>query len=171
MAAEPDRHFRDLERLHEGMVVELDRRLTDRQTADRGERQGGTAARLRKEPDVDTEVATTINVVRQVASVLADLQETVRRQEELLYDQRQLIADLQHQKQAAYAELTDLERTAKGERERADRAEHRLQSGEMQIRRLEEYSGSLKAHLNSVMHVVRDSLAEGTTSPPRAPAG
>lgn len=156
MPAEPDRHRLELERLHETMVVELDRRF-----AGRPERGDTNVTRLRNDPDVEAEVASTISVVRQVASVLGELQETIRRQEELLYDQRQTIADLQHQKQAAYGELADAERALKTERERAERAESRVHANEAQVRRLEDYGVSLKSHLNSLMAVVRENLAMG----------
>lgn len=153
MAADGDRHLREIERLHEGMVVELDRRFSPRSE------RASLASRVRNEPDVDAEVASTISVVRQVASLLADLQDTIRRQETMLLEQRQAIADLQHEKQGAYADLADAERTVKSESERAVRAEARVQSCEAQIRRLEDYSVSLKSHLNSLMGVVRESLA------------
>ena len=48
---------------------------------------------------------------------------------------------LHHQKQAAYAELAEIERIAKTERERAERAESGVQSGEAQIKRLEAQAG------------------------------
>ena len=153
MSGEAERHRREIERLHEGMVVELDRRFTGR------ERAGAVASKGRDDPIIDEDVASTIAVIRQVASVIGELQETIRRQEELIYEQRQTMSDLQHQKQTAYAELADAQRAAKAERERADRAESKMQSGEAQIRRLEDYSVSLKSHLNSLMAVVRDSLA------------
>ena len=154
MSGEVERHRREIERLHEGMVVELDRRFTGR-----NERVGPTASKSRNDPVIDEEVASTISVIRQVASVIGELQETIRRQEELIYEQRQTLSDLQHQKQAAYAELAEIERTAKSERDRAERAESKVQSGEAQIKRLEDYCVSLKSHLNSLMAVVRDSLA------------
>lgn len=153
MSAEAERQMREIERLHEGMVVELDRRFTGR-----NERNVPPAGRGRSESGVDEEVASTISVIRHVSSVLGELQETIRRQEELIYEQRQALADLQNQKQEAFGELAGAERTIKAERERADRAEAKVQSGEAQIRRLEEYSVSLKSHLNSLMAVVRDTL-------------
>lgn len=160
MVADGDRHLREIERLHEGMVVELDRRFTPRNE------RAGLVTRGRGESDVDAEVASTISVVRQVAELLADLQETIRRQEELLLEQRQTIADLQHEKQGAFADLADAERAVRAEAERAVRAETRAQSGEAQIRRLEDYSVSLKSHLNSLMGVVRESLAVEPTKAP-----
>ncbi len=153
MSGEVERHRREIERLHEGMVVELDRRFTGRNE------RAGAAAKGRNDPLFDEEVASTISVIRQVASVIGELQETIRRQEELIYEQRQTLSELQHQKQAAYAELAEVERAAKSERDRAERAESRAQSGEAQIKRLEDYCVSLKSHLNSLMAVVRESLA------------
>lgn len=154
MPSENDRHRQEIERLHDGMVVELDRRFSDR-----GGRADLAAARLRGEPSIDAEVASTISVVRQVASVLGELQETSRQQEEVIYDLRQTIADLQHQKQVAQQELADAVRFGSTERDRAGRAESRLQTSDAQVKRLEDYSVSLKAHLNSLMAVVRENLA------------
>ncbi len=154
MAVESDRRRREIERLHEAVVVQLDSR-----TMTRGSDRANGAGR--DEIDVDAAVASTISIVRQVASALIDLQETSRQQEEMLYDQRQSIADLQHQKQAAYGELAEAERAGKADRERADRAESRLLSSEAQLRRLEDYCASLRSHLNSLMSVVHDSLAVG----------
>ena len=153
MSGEAERHRREIERLHEGMVVELDRRFTGRPE------RAALASKSRNDPVIDEEVASTISVIRQVSSTIGELQETIRRQEELIYEQRQALAELQQQKQAAYVELAEVERAAQGERERAERAESKAQSGEAQIKRLEEYSVSLKSHLNSLMAVVRDSLA------------
>ena len=153
MSGEVERQRREIERLHEGMVVELDRRFTGR-----GDR-AVAASQTRDDPAIDEEVASTISVIRQVASVIGERQETIRRQEELIYEQRQTLSELHHQKQAAYAELAEIERIAKTERERAERAESGVQSGEAQIKRLEDYCVSLKSHLNSLMAVVRDSLA------------
>ena len=154
MSAEAERQMREIERLQEGMVVELDRRFSGLK-----ERSiPPNSSRGRNEAGVDEEVASTISVIRHVSGVLGELQETIRRQEELIYEQRQAIADLQNQKQEAFGELAGAERTMKAERERADRAEAKVQSGEAQIRRLEEYSVSLKSHLNSLMAVVRDTL-------------
>jgi chromosome segregation ATPase len=158
MSGEVERHRREIERLHEGMVVELDRRFTGR-----GER-AGAPPKGRNDPAIDEEVASTISVIRQVASVIGELQETIRRQEELIYEQRQNLSELQHQNQTVYAELAEVERAAKAERERADQAESRAQSGDAQIKRLEDYSVSLKSHLNSLMAVVRDSLAVPDTA-------
>ena len=154
MAVESDRRRREIERLHDAVVVQLDGR-----TMPRGSERASGAGR--SEIDVDAAVASTISIVRQVASALIDLQETSRRQEEMLYDQRQAIADLQHQKQAAYGELAEAERAVQAERERADRAESRLLSIEAQHRRLEDYCAALRSHLNSLMSVVHDSLAVG----------
>lgn len=153
MSGKAERHSREIERLHEGMVVELDRRFTVR-----SERPAPVAG-SRDGTMVDEEVASTISLVRQVAAVIGELQETIRRQEELIEEQRQSMADLQHQKEAADAGSAEMERAAATQRERADRAEIKVQSGEAQIRRLEDYSVSLKSHLNSLMAVVRDSLA------------
>ena len=153
MSGEAERRRQEIERLHEGMVVELDRRFTGRPE------RAVAAGRSRNDPVIDEEVASTISVIRQVSSVIGELQETIRRQEELIYEQRQTLSDLQQQKQVAYAELAEVERAVKAERERAERAESKVQTGDAQVRRLEEYSVSLKSHLNSLMAVVRDSLA------------
>ena len=153
MAAEADRHRNEIERLHEGMVVEIDRRFTSR-----GERPGW-ANKNRDAAALEEEVTSTISVIRQASSALGELQETIRRQEELIYEQRQALADLQHQKQEAHVELAEVERVAKAERERAEKAESQLQGGEAQIKRLEDYSVSLKSHLNSLMAAVRESLS------------
>ena len=159
MVREAERHRQEIERLHEGMVVELDRRFTGR-----NERVAPPVNKGRNDLAIDEEVASTISVIRQVATVIGELQETIRRQEELIYEQRQALSELQHQKQTAYAELAEVERAAKSEHERADRAESRAQGGEAQIRRLEDYCVSLKSHLNSLMAVVRDSLAVPDTT-------
>jgi len=142
----------DLEKLHQGLVVDLDRRFSrpeeakpDRPAASRG--------------DVDSEVATTISVIQQAAAALAELQETIRSHEEALYDQRQTIAELQHTKTSAYQELAAAERILKSERERADRAESRAQNLEAQTHQLDERCNLLTAHLNSLMGTVRDTLS------------
>lgn len=155
MSGEAERHRKEIERLHKGMVVELDRRFTKRPDLD--------PAPTRGEPEVGEEVASTISVIRQVASMIGELQQTISQQEDLIAEQRQGLADLKRQKQTAYSELAEVERVVKTERERAERAESKLLVADAQIKRLEDYCASLKSHLNSLMAVVRDSL-----SPPEA---
>lgn len=157
MPAEADRHRQEIERLHQGLVVELDRRSTSRAPPI-------DQTRMRVDRTVDEEVASSISVIHQVALAMGEQQETIQKQEELIYEQRQSLAELQHQKQTAYAELTDAERAMKTEQERADRAESRVHATDAQVRRLEDYSVSLKSHLNSLMMAVRDNLAIKETS-------
>lgn len=143
---------------NDGTVVDLDRRSA------RPERSTIGSAN-RDDAIVDEEVASTISAIRHVAIVFGELQETIRRQEQLIDDQRQSLVDLQHRKQSALDALNDAQGHVAAERERADRAEHKVQIAAAQIRRLEDYCASLKSHLNSLIAAVGDSLAVPGVTP------
>lgn len=155
MAGEAERQWPRIERRREGTVVDL-----DRSSATRGELSGHG----RIDPVIDEEVTATISVIRQVASVLAELQDAIRRQEEIIYDQRQTISELRHQKETVDSRLVEVERAAKTERERADRAESKVSSTDAHVRRLEDYSVSLRSHLTSVTAAVKETFASSDIS-------
>lgn len=143
LAAPADRSAHNqLHDLHQGMVVELDRRLS---------RDGSVRDKSRAGAEMSEGLENTLKLIERASSAVSTMHETLKSHEETIYDQRQRIMQLQQEKDEADKQLATVEKIVRSESERAARTEKYLQSLEARNAQIEGDYDLLKTNVDRLL--------------------
>ena len=148
---------RELESLHRGLIVDLDRGRTVK--AVEGDSVGQRRTAVRSEAEFEENVSASIGMIERVSAVIETLQDTVRRHEDSLYEFRDVVSKLELQRDDAFRELANAEQVIRSERQRVQLSEGRANIAEARIKQLEDQTTVLSTQLERLMTAVDLSLS------------
>jgi chromosome segregation ATPase len=143
---------KELDKLHRGMVVELDRRLVQ---------PTSSSAHLGEEAvssSVEQPVSEAIDIVQRTVHALALLRESTEHKEKVINDHLIIIRALEDEKQAAFIDRTRLQEDLETERQRVAALSADREDLEAKVKSLESECGTLAHQLERLVNLIKASF-------------
>lgn len=142
---------KELDKLHRGMVVELDRRLVQSAAASQVNEEGLSSS-------VEQPVSEAIDIVQRTVHALALLRESAENKEKVINDHLLIIRSLEDDKQAGLVERSRLQEELEAERQRSAALAADREDLEAKVKSLEAECATLVHQLDRLVNLIKASF-------------